>query len=209
MVGSSAGYLDFSKLKGVHSAIRSGKIAAESAFKAIAEHKIDSIADIQDEAIKKSKIYSDLFEVRGNPGLYAKHFWLGAGLTGLSSLKLARRFVNWLPFKVDQACCDATKKASECSKVVYPSHDDVKTFNIDKSLVASGVDHEYDQPCHLKVKGDAKEYADIAINVYDKPEERFCPGKVFEFNDGELKFNPQNCLHCKACTIKVGLCLIQ
>ena len=208
MVGSSAGYLDFSKLKGVHNAIKSGKIAAESAFKAITENKVDSIANIQEKSIKESEIYKDLFEVRGYPGLYDKHFWIGAGFTGISALKLARGIVNWLPYKFDKPCWTFTKKASECSKINYPPHDDIKTFNIDKSLVVSGVDHEYDQPCHLKVKGDEKEYADIAVNIYDKPEERFCPGKVFEYSEGRLKFNPQNCLHCKACTIKVSVRII-
>ena len=111
--------------------------------------------------------------------------------------------MNSLPFKMDKLVCDWTNKSSESKKITYPRHNDVITFDIDKSLTLAGVDHEYDQPCHLNIKGDPKEYANISTKIYDKPEERFCPARVFEFSNGELKFKAQNCLHCKACTIKV------
>jgi len=204
LAGSNAGLLDFSKIKGVHNALKSGKIAAESIFS-----NNDKIAKIKEiparytDKIKDSPVYRDLKRLRGYTGIFLKHIWLGYIFSFLSSYEPGRKIMNWQKYRKLSKCCDDTEPAAQHKKITYPPHDNKISFDIDKSLALSGVHHEYDQPCHLRIIGDKEAYEKYSVQEFDKMEERFCPAKVFEFNNGELKFNAQNCLHCKTCTIKV------
>ncbi len=204
MVGSGAGYLNFHKIKGVHTAIRSGKLAAENIFQAMQKNELNKLSAIHNAAVDKSAFVRELRDIRGYPGTFFVHPYLGYAASFLASFKPTRNMINALPFKKSCPCWMNTRPAAYYKKKpVYPSHDNVYSFDIDKSLGLSGVHHEYDQPSHLKIRGEVKDYEQMSVELYDKPEERFCPGKVFEFVNGELKFNAQNCIHCKTCTIKV------
>lgn len=206
IVGCSAGFLNVPKIKGTHTAMKSGMLAAEAAFNALQENQEAPVKVLEEypALYEKSWIYKELHTVRNSKPAFRWGLLAGTLYTGLS-LKLFRGKEPWT-FEVHDDHSQL-KKASECKPIEYPKYDGVVSFDKPSSVFLSATNHEEDQPVHLKLKDDS-----VPVNVnykdYAGPEQRFCPAGVYEFltnDDGSnprLQINAQNCVHCKTCDIK-------
>ena len=208
LIGCSAGFVNVPKIKGTHTAMKSGMLAAESAFKAL-EHEGDAPKNLTDyeENLKNSWIWKELWSVRNvRPsfhtalGLFGGLFW-----SGMELLFLRGR----LPFTLKHGKPDyaSLKPAKGCQPIDYPKPDGVLSFDLLTNLTRSGTNHSDDQPVHLTLK-DKSIPVERNLAVFDGPENRFCPAGVYEYverEDGQgkrLQINSQNCVHCKTCDIK-------
>ncbi len=204
LVGCDAGLMVFTKIKGSHTAMKSGMLAAESAFEAISQNKIgEDLIDFE-EKLKSSWIETDLYKSRNMTALLHKYGALVGGIImAIEQFFFRGKFpYTWRHKTPDYACM---KKASECEKIEYPKPDGKISFDKLSSVFLSNTNHEEDQPCHLTLKDSS---IPISVNLpeYDEPAQRYCPAGVYEVveKDGENKFqiNAQNCVHCKTCDIK-------
>lgn len=207
LIGCSAGFLNVPKIKGSHTAMKSGMIAAESIHRAIINSKDSNEASIEladyDALIRSSWIYKELHEVRNYHPSYQKF----GGLYGWGAYALFESYINRgrLPYTFHHHNTDdkATLPASKCKKIEYPKPDNVLTFDILTNLSRAQVEHEADQPSHLQIRpGMEKVPTDVSLKVFDGPEQRFCPAKVYEYSGDKLVINAANCVHCKTCDIK-------
>ena len=203
LVGDSAGFLNVAKIKGSHTAIKSGMLAAEAIFEALQTGQTDEVTPYG-EAVKKSWLWSELKAVRNVRPAFA-HFGtiLGSLYAGLELYILKGRAPWTLPTHSDH---DSLKKASECKKIDYPKPDGKISFDRLSSVFISNTAHEENQPAHLRL---ADQDIPITHNLalYDAPEQRYCPAGVYEIvrpDDGQprLQINAANCVHCKTCDIK-------
>lgn len=206
VIGCSAGFLNVPKIKGTHTAMKSGMMAAEAAFNALKENQESPVKVLSEypELYENSWVYKELHTVRNSKPAFRWGLLAGTLYTGLS-LKLFRGKEPWT-FEVHD---DHTqlKKASECKPIEYPKYDGVVSFDKPSSVFLSATNHEEDQPVHLTLKDDS---VPVSVNYkdYAGPEQRFCPAGVYEFltdDDGSnprLQINAQNCVHCKTCDIK-------
>ncbi|AYH43659.1 electron transfer flavoprotein-ubiquinone oxidoreductase [Azoarcus sp. DN11] len=202
LIGDDAGFLNAARIKGSHAAIKSGALAAEAAFEAVAaERQSDELTAFPD-AFKSSWLYAELHKTRNFKPYMKKGLWMGSLLFGIDQ----KVFQGKAPWTLHNSSDhDKLKPASECPKIDYPKPDGVLTFDRLSSVFLSNTNHEEDQPCHLRLK-DAS--VPIAINLakYDAPEQRYCPAGVYEIVREEagprLQINAQNCVHCKTCDIK-------
>ncbi|MDA9024734.1 electron transfer flavoprotein-ubiquinone oxidoreductase [Gammaproteobacteria bacterium] len=202
ITGDNAGTLNFSKIKGSHTAMKSGLIAGDHIFENI---NSDIQTDISyDDRIQTSWIYTELYKSRNFGPIFHKFgALLGAFLNALDQFI----FRGKLPFTLNNSVPDheCLKKSSEVTRIEYPKPDGIFSFDKLSSVYLSNTNHEEDQPCHLQLKDPS---IPIAINLpmYDEPAQRYCPAGVYEVvrKDGEDKFviNAQNCVHCKTCDIK-------
>ncbi|KAI9734638.1 MAG: hypothetical protein M1834_002239 [Cirrosporium novae-zelandiae] len=210
LIGDTAGFLNVPKIKGTHSAMRSGMLAAEAAYSALTNVNDGTIFlyDYED-ALRKSSIWSELMEVRNMRPSFHTPLGLYGGLvySGLESFIL-RGKEPWT-FNHGQGDHAATKTADRCKKIEYPKPDGKISFDILTSVSRTGTNHEEDQPVHLQVK-DWDKHAQIEWPKYKGVENRFCPAGVYEYVEDESKdigvrfqINAQNCIHCKTCDIKV------
>ena len=201
IVGDNAGTLVFSKIKGSHTAMKSGMIAGE-----YIHNKLINSADNfgYDELIQNSWIYSELHKSRNFGPIFHKFGALiGAGLNAIDQFI----FRGNLPFTLNNSTPDHESliTADKAKKIDYPKPDGVFSFDKLSSVYLSNTNHEEDQPCHLQLKDPT---IPILKNLplYDEPAQRYCPAGVYEVveKDGEKKFviNAQNCVHCKTCDIK-------
>ncbi|WP_317931914.1 electron transfer flavoprotein-ubiquinone oxidoreductase [Halioxenophilus sp. WMMB6] len=206
LVGCDAGTLVFSKIKGTHTAMKSGMLAAETIFEALSGGDTGGQDLTQyDTKFKASWVYEDLYKDRNfGPAVHKWGPWLGGAFNFIDQ----NIFGGKLPFtlKDEHKDNEMLKLASECPKIDYPKPDGKLSFDKLSSVFLSNTNHEEDQPCHLTLK-DAS--VPIAINLakYDAPEQRYCPAGVYEIvAEGEeeprLQINSQNCVHCKTCDIK-------
>ena len=204
LVGCDAGLMVFTKIKGTHTAMKSGMLAAESAFEAISQDKIgEDLIDFE-EKLKSSWIENDLYKSRNMTALLHKYGALiGGVIMAIEQFLFRGKFpYTWRHKTPDYACM---KKAADCEKIEYPKPDGVISFDKLSSVFLSNTNHEEDQPCHLTLKDSS---IPISVNLpeYDEPAQRYCPAGVYEVveKDGENKFqiNAQNCVHCKTCDIK-------
>jgi electron-transferring-flavoprotein dehydrogenase len=199
LVGDTAGFLDVPKIKGNHTAMKSGMIAADELVKTLAEGGAECTA--YEVAFRKSWIYQDLYKSRNiRPG-FKWGLWAGLLNAGFQT------YGGWrLPFTLKHhADYDSLQKAKDAKAIEYPKPDNVLTFDRLTSVRLANAMHEEDQPSHLKL-------ADPSIPVnenlpqYDEPAQRYCPAAVYEVVEaqGQKKFviNAQNCVHCKTCDIK-------
>ena len=201
IVGDNAGTLVFSKIKGSHTAMKSGMIAGEY----IHNKLINSSNNFgYDELIQNSWIYSELHKSRNFGPIFHKFGALiGAGLNAIDQFI----FRGNLPFTLNNSTPDHESliTADKAKKIDYPKPDGVFSFDKLSSVYLSNTNHEEDQPCHLQLKDPT---IPILKNLplYDEPAQRYCPAGVYEVveKDGEKKFviNAQNCVHCKTCDIK-------
>jgi electron-transferring-flavoprotein dehydrogenase len=204
LLGCDAGFLNAARIKGVHAAMKSGMLAAEAAFDAIADgHQRDTLTAYP-TAFENSWLYTELRKYRNFKPLMKKTFWLGSTLFAIDQ----KVFFGQAPWTLhNHSDHDKLKPAAECQKIDYPKPDGVLTFDRLSSVFLSNTNHEEDQPCHLHLKDPETPIA-INLEVYDAPEQRYCPAGVYEIvRDGEnnaprLQINSQNCLHCKTCDIK-------
>ena len=204
LVGCDAGLMVFTKIKGTHTAMKSGMLAAESAFEAISQDKIgEDLIDFE-EKLKSSWIETDLYKSRNMTALLHKYGALiGGVIMAIEQFLFRGKFpYTWRHKTPDYACM---KKAADCEKIEYPKPDGLISFDKLSSVFLSNTNHEEDQPCHLTLKDSS---IPITVNLpeYDEPAQRYCPAGVYEVveKDGENKFqiNAQNCVHCKTCDIK-------
>ena len=205
LIGCDAGTLNAVKIKGNHTAMKSGMLAAEAVMEALAAGESAAV-DLAafDTKVKGSWLGDELYTTRNFPGFMHKFgYLLGAGLVWIDQ----NMFGGRLPFtlhdsKPDYACL---KKANEAPKIAYPKPDNKITFDRLSSVFLSNTNHEEDQPCHLTL---ANPDIPIAQNLplYDEPAQRYCPAGVYEVIEDEqgkrFQINAQNCVHCKTCDIK-------
>ena len=202
LIGDNAGTLNFSKIKGSHTAMKSGIIAGEHVYELLNSELESGLS--YDDKIANSWIHKELFKSRNWGPLFHKF----GGLVG-ASLNVIDQFIfrGNLPFTMNHPTPDyaCMKKADEMPKIEYPKPDGIYSFDKLSSVYLSNTNHEEDQPCHLQLKDVS---IPIAVNLpmYDEPAQRYCPAGVYEVveKDGEKKFiiNAQNCVHCKTCDIK-------
>lgn len=205
LIGCDAGTLNFSKIKGSHTAMKSGMLAAETIVNAIKAGTADGRELLEyAEVFKASWLYEELYRDRNfGPALHKWGTIIGGGYNTLDQ----NIFGGKLPLNIRDNTPDHSqlKKASECSKPYYLKPDGVLSFDRLSSVALSNTFHEEDQPAHLTLKDSA---VPIQINLaeYDAPEQRYCPAGVYEIvedqGDQRLQINAQNCVHCKTCDIK-------
>jgi len=224
LLGCSAGFLNNVKIKGTHTAIKSGMLAAESAFDALSKPGVESVAETGElpasegielvgyaDAVDKSWIREELYQVRNSHEAFNR-WGIGGGLvyTGIAAHVTKGRE----PWTLDHTGrdCDTTGKAQDFQPIDYPAPDGVLTFDLLTNLQRSGTYHAEDQPSHLRIKpGLADIPENVSLQVFGGPEQRFCPAGVYEYVDNEsgdgpekkLVINAQNCVHCKCCSIKM------
>ncbi|GAB7339388.1 hypothetical protein MBLNU457_6026t1 [Dothideomycetes sp. NU457] len=211
LIGDTAGFLNVPKIKGTHTAMRSGMLAAESAYTALAEADKESsifLFDYEDK-LRASSIWKELKEVRNmRPSFHSLlGIYGGIAYSGLEAFVLKGR----VPWTLNHGKGDhlATKTADQCKKIEYPKPDGKISFDILTSVNRTGTNHEEDQPCHLHVE-DWDKHAQMNYPKYKGIESRFCPAGVYEYVEDDSKplgvrfnINNQNCVHCKTCSIKV------
>ena len=203
LIGDDAGFLNSSRIKGSHAAIKSGMLAAEAVAEALAAGRQGDELKSYGEKFRASWLFDELYRARNFKPLMAKGLWLGSLLFGIDQ-QLLRGKAPWtLRLTADHL---KLKKASECRPIDYPKPDGKITFDRLSSVFLSNTNHEENQPCHLHLT--SPEVAiDVNLALYDAPEQRYCPAGVYEIvrDDGgrpRLQINAQNCLHCKTCDIK-------
>lgn len=206
LIGCDLGTLNFAKIKGNHTAMKSGMLAAEAAADAILQGREggDELNAYVD-AFKSSWLYEDLFTSRNfGPAIHK----FGAMLGGAFNYIDQNIFGGKLPFTLHDTTPDyaTLKLASESAKIAYPKPDGKLSFDKLSSVFLSNTNHEEIQPCHL-ILSDASIPLGKNLSMYDEPAQRYCPAGVYEIvtlADGEQKFqiNAQNCVHCKTCDIK-------
>ncbi|EEH04881.1 electron transfer flavoprotein ubiquinone oxidoreductase [Histoplasma capsulatum G186AR] len=210
LIGDSAGFMNVPKVKGTHTAMRSGMLAAEAAYSALANTDSGSVFlyDYED-GLRNSTIWKELKEVRNMRPSFSTPLGIYGGIvySGIEAY-IFRGKMPWT-LKHHGTDPDSTKAASECEKIEYPKPDGVISFDILTSVSRTGTNHEEDQPVHLQVK-DWDKHAEECYPKYQGVENRFCPAGVYEYVEDPSKklgvrfqINAQNCIHCKTCDIKV------
>ena len=205
LVGCTAGFLNVPKIKGTHTSMKSGMLAAEAVFDTVTGSETQTQEpNAYAEKIENSWLWEELYKVRNiRPG-FNKGLWLGMAYAGLDTY-LLRGKAPWT-FKHHEDHT-ALKPASEMPKIEYPKPDGVVSFDRNSSVYLSGTNHNENQPAHLTLK-DQSVPVDHNLAIYDAPEQRYCPAGVYEIvreEDGSnprLQINAQNCVHCKTCDIK-------
>ena len=205
LVGCDAGFLNGVKIKGAHTAIKTGMLAAESVHKALSSGDAgQSELDDYEQNVKASWVYKELHSGRNfGPALVKLGTFWGAAFTFVDQ----NIFFGKLPFTWRNTLPDheSLSKASDAPEINYPKPDGVISFDLLSSVFASSTNHEEDQPSHLKLNDDS---VPISYNLpnFDEPAQRYCPAGVYEVVEegGEKVFqiNAQNCVHCKTCDIK-------
>lgn len=206
LIGCDAGTLNFAKIKGSHTAMKSGMIAAEVVHKAITENEAtgQELGEYT-TAFENSSVYKELHDQR-NFGP-AQHKWGNFFGSAYAFVDL-NLFNGKLPWTLGDDHPDHAemKPAAECKKITYPKPDNKITFDRLTSVFLSNTNHEEDQPCHLTLKDPELPIRDN-LPKYAEPAQRYCPAGVYEVvedAEGTPKFqiNGQNCVHCKTCDIK-------
>jgi electron-transferring-flavoprotein dehydrogenase len=204
LIGDTAGFLNMPKIKGTHTAMKSGTVAAEAVFAAVAAGRgADEVAEYP-EQLRQSWLWEELYRVRNIKPSFSWGLWAAIAYSALDTYVLRGKAPWTFHHKPDHA---KLKKASECPKIEYPKPDGVITFDKLSSVFISNTNHEEDQPCHLTLK-DGSVPIQLNLALYDAPEQRYCPAGVYEIvrnDDGSnprLQINAQNCVHCKTCDIK-------
>jgi|TARA_B100001939_G_scaffold80988_1_gene68855 electron-transferring-flavoprotein dehydrogenase len=200
LIGCDAGTLNMPKIKGSHTAMKSGLLAAETIFEHLKEKKDLSIYE---EKFNKSWAYKELYEARNVKPSFSWGLILGIIFTGIDQIL----FRGKLPFTLKHKHADheTLKPANEMPVINYPKPDNILTFDKTSSVYLTGTNHEDNQPVHLHLK-DKDLPIKYTLGKYDEPAQRYCPAGVYEvqIENETPKFviNAQNCIHCKTCDIK-------
>jgi electron-transferring-flavoprotein dehydrogenase len=205
MVGCNAGTLNFSKIKGNHTAMKSGLLAAESLFALLQSEQAVKDPVEYTENFKQSWLYDELYRSRNfGPAIHKFGNFFGGAYNTLDQ----NFFGGKLPFTITDSTPDhlTLKPASEMPAINYAKPDGVLSFDKLSSVYLSNTNHEEDQPCHLKLK-DPSIPIQVNLAKFNEPAQRYCPAGVYEVvetDEGNKKFqiNAQNCVHCKTCDIK-------
>jgi len=205
LIGCDAGTLNFSKIKGSHTAMKSGMLAADTIIEALQAKQADGreLTSFENH-FKSSWLYEELERDRNfGPALHKWGQWLGGAFNFIDQ----NIFNGKLPFTLrDKESDHASLNLASQSKVIqYPKPDGILSFDKLSSVSLSNTFHEEDQPAHLTLK-DMSAPIQTNLALYDAPEQRYCPAGVYEIVDQEtepkLQINAQNCVHCKTCDIK-------
>ncbi|WP_133469725.1 electron transfer flavoprotein-ubiquinone oxidoreductase [Paraglaciecola marina] len=207
LVGCEAGTLNFAKIKGNHTAMKSGLLAAESLIEALSQADTKEHQDLIafEDNFKNSWLYDELYSSRNfGPVLHKLGTFIGGAYNTIDQ--------NWfsgrLPFdfKDEKADHSLMLAADEANKIDYQKPDGILSFDKLSSVFLSNTNHEEGQPCHLKLK-DPNIPITINLSKFNEPAQRYCPAGVYEFVENEadekqFQINSQNCVHCKTCDIK-------
>ncbi|GAB2217900.1 hypothetical protein Droror1_Dr00001114 [Drosera rotundifolia] len=201
IIGCSAGYINVPKIKGTHTAMKSGMLAAESAFGALHE---GSKMENYWEKLRNSWIWEELYRARNYRPAFEYGLLPGLAISAVERY-LLREKSPWT-LKHGKPDHESTAAADLHSPIIYSKPDGLISFDVPTSLYRSNTNHDHDQPAHLHLK-DPKIPERINLPLYAGPESRYCPARVYEYipdKKGQMKLqiNAQNCLHCKACDIK-------
>ena len=204
LVGCDAGFLNVSRIKGSHTAIKTGMLAAEAAFDALQANRQHDELTTYPEAFEQSWAFKELNKSRNFKAWFKYGLTVATLMNGLEQFTL-RGHMPWT-IRRNKADHEYLKPAAECTPIEYPKPDGKLTFDRLSSVFVANVNHEEQQPAHLTLK-DPSVPVSINLAKYAGPEARYCPAGVYEFvknadNTDRLQINAQNCVHCKTCDIK-------
>jgi electron-transferring-flavoprotein dehydrogenase len=204
LIGCDAGFLNMSRIKGSHAAIKTGMQAAQAAFDALGAGRQHDELSAYPTAFEQSWLHEELHVARNVKPWLSKGLYLGAIMTGIDQLIL-RGKAPWT-LRHSHGDHECLKPAANFQPIVYPKPDGKLTFDRLSSVFISNTNHAEDQPIHLTLKN-ASVPVDVNLAKYAGPEARYCPAGVYEFiktDEGQdrLQINAQNCVHCKTCDIK-------
>ena len=203
LIGCDAGYLNASRIKGSHAAIKSGMLAAEAVLSALSENRSNDILTAYPSAFKNSWLYDELKRARNFKSWMSKGLYLGTLMVGIEQKLLGGN----VPWTIHQRKADYEYlEPAKLHRIIdYPKPDGKITFDRLSSVFISNTNHEENQPSHLTLKDQDVPVA-INLDVYAGPEQRYCPAGVYEYIEvagkPKLQINAQNCVHCKTCDIK-------
>jgi electron-transferring-flavoprotein dehydrogenase len=203
LVGCEAGYLNASRIKGSHAAIKTGMLAAEAAFAALQAGRQHDELSAYPEAFEKSWLHTELNKARNFKQWFKKGLHVATVMTGVEQFLLGGK----MPWTLHRERPDHTylKPAADCKPIVYPKPDGKLTFDKLSSVFISNTNHSEDQPAHLTLRDPSVPTA-VNLPKYAGPEARYCPAGVYEYvgeaGAERLQINAQNCVHCKTCDIK-------
>lgn len=209
LVGCEAGFLNASRIKGSHAALKSGKLCAEAIFNALQQSEGEANTSAQalaayPAAFKDSWLHTELNKARNFKQWFKHGLYVGALMTGIEQWL----FKGKMPWTIRRTKADheCLKPASEFKPIDYPKPDGKLTFDRMSSVFLSSTHHDDNQPIHLTLKDSS---VPVAVNLrkYAGPEQRYCPAGVYEFvkdeqGEDQLQINAENCVHCKTCDIK-------
>jgi electron-transferring-flavoprotein dehydrogenase len=208
LIGCDAGYLNASRIKGSHAAMKTGMLCAEAAFAALQAGRQNDELSAYPEAFESSWLFDELDQSRNFKQWFKKGALIGTLMTGIEQWLLPKLGFKAPPWTLHREQADHLylKPAAECTPISYPKPDGKLTFDRLSSVFISNTNHEEQQPAHLTLK-DASVPVSINLARYAGPEARYCPAGVYEFvknddNTDRLQINAQNCVHCKTCDIK-------
>ena len=203
LIGCDAGFLNASRIKGSHAAIKTGMLAAEAAVAALNDNRSADVLDGYPAAFKNSWLYTELNQARNFKAWMSKGLYLGTMMVGLEQKVLGGN-VPWT-VHLKHADHECLEPASQHKPIDYPKPDGKISFDRLSSVFISNTNHAENQPIHLTLK-DAAIPVSLNLKTYAGPEQRYCPAGVYEYveADGQprLQINSQNCVHCKTCDIK-------
>ncbi|HEU4440707.1 MAG TPA: electron transfer flavoprotein-ubiquinone oxidoreductase [Burkholderiales bacterium] len=202
LLGDEAGFLNASRIKGSHCAVKSGMLAADAAHDALEAGRASDELSAYPQAFRSSWLYDELHRARNFKPWMSKGLYTGTLMVGLDQV-LFRGKAPWT-LRHRHADHETLKSKESAKPIAYPKPDGVLTFDRLSSVFISNTNHNEDQPVHLTLKD-----ASVPLLNWEKyagPEQRYCPAGVYEFVDVEskprLQINAQNCVHCKTCDIK-------
>ena len=206
LVGCTAGFLNVPKIKGTHTSMKSGMLAADAVFDVITADDASKGAEPVSyaEKIESSWLWKELYKVRNIRPSFNKGLWAGMAYSALDTYLLRGNAPWTFSHHADHS---NLKPASQAPKIDYPKPDGIVSFDRNSSVYLSGTNHEENQPVHLRLKDDSVPI-EHNLALYDAPEQRYCTAGVYEIvrdDAGEnprLQINAQNCVHCKTCDIK-------
>ena len=203
LIGCDAGFLNASRIKGSHAAIKTGMLAAEAAVAALSENRSHDVLAAYPTAFQNSWLYTELKQARNFKPWMSKGLYLGTLMVGLEQ----KIFGGNVPWTIHNQYADheCLEPASQHQEIQYPKPDGKISFDRLSSVFLSNTNHAENQPVHLQLQ-DAVIPVNLNLKTYAGPEQRYCPAGVYEYleKDGQpcLQINAQNCVHCKTCDIK-------
>ena len=205
LIGDDAGTLNFAKIKGSHTAMKSGMVAAETVCDALDQAQSNTDLTAYSTNYQASWAYKELHQQRNfGPAQHKFGYLLGSAYAFID----INIFNGLLPWTLKDPVADhaSMRKASECDPINYPKYDGVLSFDKPSSVFLSNTNHEEEQPCHLLLKDDQLPI-EKNLALYDEAAQRYCPAGVYEIVDdaqsgSRFQINAQNCVHCKTCDIK-------
>jgi electron-transferring-flavoprotein dehydrogenase len=205
LIGDDAGTLNFAKIKGSHTAMKSGMVAAETVCDALDQAQSNTDLTAYSTNYQASWAYKELHQQRNfGPAQHKFGYLLGSAYAFID----INIFNGLLPWTLKDPMADhaSMRKASECDPISYPKYDGVLSFDKPSSVFLSNTNHEEEQPCHLLLKDDQLPI-EKNLALYDEAAQRYCPAGVYEIVDdaqsgSRFQINAQNCVHCKTCDIK-------